>query len=35
MVGKLKFSYNLPVISGAGTKLDHSIKTVVPCNYFY
>lgn len=35
VVGILKFSYNLPVISGAGIKLNHSIKVVVPYNYFY
>lgn len=35
VVGKLNFSYNLPVISGAGIKLQHSIKAVVSHNYFY
>lgn len=32
-MGKLKFSYNLPVVSGADIKLYHSIKAVVPHNY--
>lgn len=35
VVGKLNFSYILPVVSGAGIKLQHSIKAVAPHNYFY